>query len=1051
VFYVRALLLEGYNLNGTLPSAIGAFTRMQTFNLGLNSLSGSIPDSIGNFTYLTYLNLRYNALTGPIPDIIGYRSKLLQLLYLDQNSLSGLLPASLGRLTDLQDLDVRHNRLTGTLPAELGNATKLTGLAFEENHFVGTIPKAYQKLTALTQLALSYNNLTGTVPAELASLSALTVLDLSLNQFTGTFPQAFDDRTNLQQLTLQNNHFSGTLPAVLYSSTGISHFTAQYNHFTGTIPKAFGNMTSLTLVYLQANYLTGTIPAEVGDNIGITDFEVYNNQLTGTLPPQIGNWINMTFLEVNGNHLTGSIPDTLAAMTRMTQLYLYGNYLTSTIPAGINNMHNLQTLFLYDNLLTGSIPQGFGRNQSLLQYAYLQLNLLTGSLPPLLFMAPLLLLEVSNNFLSGSIPTTLAACKHLNSLQLGSNQLTGSLESLFNATRQRDLATIELDSNSLTGTIPAEIFKLPKLVTFVAAGNCFRGALPATLCMPTLLQSLVLDGLSSAPACQQRILPGVTQSYAGKHIVSGTVPSCVYAMQNLRTLHLSGNGFTGSLAVDADVTPALTDLTVSHNILTGTVPASLLHRPWLSLDLSYNRLTGSLPPDVFNESFSVAFGGATDNQTTLSLEDNRLSGNIPGSLLDVEGITMLSGNVFSCRVDGSDLPEHDSDKGSYECGSDGFNLPYYVWLAAVGIVAACFVVSYLRASSLAHPVRRWLGRFNQEAGSELVSLWRTVHNILELSVGVTAYAVLVLLPVYVALTFYKGTILHQYAWTLSSAFLSGATAVGLEMALWVLLLALFVIALLVRTTSVAAKVSAPSPEKSEPLPDAPPRLRLIAYAAMYIAVDIFVVAGVNIAYVYVAIYRTSTELVFAQVWMALFKMAWNNTGAEALLMVIAKLMGTDKAAKAAALLKLRVFVTLLNNIVIPCMAAACVSPSCFYNMFVQAPAVKSTYNAPACSILGLFQCDLYRPTLHTVTYHPPFRYSYQCSSSLITYYAPAFVNLCIFSSFGTPTFGFLVHHLRRLATPDTRWYRMLTAVLPKLWLPLPADPRAEDRYFKGSS
>jgi Leucine-rich repeat (LRR) protein len=1025
---------------------------MQTLNLVGNFLNGTIPDTIGNLTSLTYLSLGQNQLTGHIPETLGRHQRLLQNILLFVNHLSGPIPASLGNITDLLAINARLNKLSGTLPAELGNATKLTNLIFFENRLQGTIPKSFQQLTALTELALSSNNLTGTVPPELARLPSLLILDLALNFFTGTFPQAFDNKTNLQQLTLQNNHFSGTLPEVLYSSTGITHFSAQCNHFTGGISTAFANLTSLDgSVYLYGNLLTGSIPTVICSNPAIADFEAFLNQLTGTIPPQIGNWRNMTFFELYGNHLTGSIPDTIADLPLMTQLYLYQNYLTSTIPSGINNMNNLQTLFMYGNLLSGTIPQGFGRNQTSLQYLYLYENLLTGNIPATLFEAPLILLEMSYNFLSGSIPSTLAACKHLNSLQLGSNELTGSLDGVFNATLQRALTTIQVDNNRFTSSIPAEIFQLPKLVTVVAADNCFRGKLPTTLCMPPFLQSLVLDGLSSAPACQQKILPGVTNSYAVRHIVSGTVPACVYALLSLQTLHLSGNGFTGSLAVDAGVSLALSDLTVSHNILTGTVPARLLHRAWLILDLSYNRLTGSLPPDVFNESFSVVHGTASGNQTTLSLEDNRLSGNIPGSLLEVEGITMLSGNVFSCRVDGSDLPKHDSERDSYECGSDGFNLPYYVWLMAVGVLAVGVAMAFVRSGSAYASARRWLNRFDQKQGREVAALWDTARCILELSVGVTAYSVLVLLPLYVALSHYKGTILHQYAWTLSSAFLTGATAAGLEMALWVLLLALFVLALLVRTSSVAAKVSDPSSEKSVPPPDAPPRLRLMAYAATYIVVDIFVVAGVNIAYVYVAIYRTSTELVFAQVWMALFKMAWNNTGAEALLMVIAKLMATDKAVKAAALLKLRVFVTLLNNIVIPCVAAACVSPSCFYNMFVQAPEVTSTYNTPVCTILGLIQCDSYVPMLHTVTYDPPFRYSYQCSSSLITYYAPAFVNLCIVSTFVAPAFGLVGLRLHHTATPGTRWHRMLTAVLPKLWLPLPAEPSAEDRVFKGSS
>jgi hypothetical protein len=63
-------------------------------------------------------------------------------------------------------------------------------------------------------------------------------------------------------------------------------------------------------------------------------------------------------------------------------------------------------------------------------------------------------------------------------------------------------------------------------------------------------------------------------------------------MTSLTTLHLSGNGLTGSLP--NVVSHKLMDLSLSHNIITGPIPLSFQNRRWSGLDLSYNRINGKL-------------------------------------------------------------------------------------------------------------------------------------------------------------------------------------------------------------------------------------------------------------------------------------------------------------------------------------------------------------------------------------------------------------------------------------------------------------------------
>ena len=76
--------------------------------------------------------------------------------------------------------------------------------------------------------------------------------------------------------------------------------------------------------------------------------------------------------------------------------------------------------------------------------------------------------------------------------------------------------------------------------------------------------------------------------------ITGGIPSCLFSIPKLRTLHLSGNGLTGSLPNNAIIQSHLLDFSVSHNELTGAIPSQFHNRVWYNLDLSYNRLTGVL-------------------------------------------------------------------------------------------------------------------------------------------------------------------------------------------------------------------------------------------------------------------------------------------------------------------------------------------------------------------------------------------------------------------------------------------------------------------------
>jgi hypothetical protein len=70
------------------------------------------------------------------------------------------------------------------------------------------------------------------------------------------------------------------------------------------------------------------------------------------------------------------------------------------------------------------------------------------------------------------------------------------------------------------------------------------------------------------------------------------------------------------------------------------------------------------------------------------------------------------------------------------------------------------------------------------------------------------------------------------------------------------------------------------------------------------------------------------------------------------------------------------------------------------------------------------------------SYSPPFDYSYQCSSSFITYYAPAYVIMCIIAGFALPAAQVVLQRLHSRSVVGTHWFAVLDTVLPRILKPL---------------
>lgn len=226
--------------------------------------------------------------------------------------------------------------------------------------------------------------------------------------------------------------------------------------------------------------------------------------------------------------------------------------------------------------------------------------------------------NLENNNLSGSIPSTLKDLTQLEGLYLAANHLTGNIPPALG--NLSELQYLYLDTNSLSGSIPSELGNLSQLRILVLGGNPLTGTIPSSLGSLTQLQELFLSNAE----------------------IGGTIPSSLGNLSQLTYLGLDGNQLTGTIPSTFGNLDLLLTLQLSNNQLTSAIPPELGGMASLQeLYLDNNGFWGSIPPEL----------GSLTTLTSLSLEVNQLRGQFPTSITSLVNLTTLS---FDCQLTSSD-------------------------------------------------------------------------------------------------------------------------------------------------------------------------------------------------------------------------------------------------------------------------------------------------------------------------------------------------------------------------------------------------------------
>jgi Leucine-rich repeat (LRR) protein len=101
-------------------------------------------------------------------------------------------------------------------------------------------------------------------------------------------------------------------------------------------------------------------------------------------------------------------------------------------------------------------------------------------------------LDLSGNELVGVIPSEIGQCLKLTNISFGNNTLTGDVGSIINML-PRILTKLNLDDNRLNGTVPSSIGNFANLEWLHLGGNNLNGTIPTELGLLSNLEALGLN------------------------------------------------------------------------------------------------------------------------------------------------------------------------------------------------------------------------------------------------------------------------------------------------------------------------------------------------------------------------------------------------------------------------------------------------------------------------------------------------------------------------------------------------------------------------------
>ncbi|GMP53620.1 hypothetical protein CsSME_00019030 [Camellia sinensis var. sinensis] len=547
--------------------------------------------------------------------------------------------------------------------SSLFNLVHLQRLNLADNHFnYSQIPPRIGSLSRLTSLDLYYSAFFGQIPSNMSHLSNLAYLDLSRNTLKLGKPNLEDlvqNLTNLKALDLSLVNISSTVTRALSNMSLLTTLSLKSCQLYGEFPTFIFQLPNLQILKLANNVnLSGMVPDSIGNLESISYLDLSGCNFSGMLPASLGSVTKLTYLDLSSNQFWGQIPEWLGNLSQLTDLSLdENNFDVPTLPLTLGKLSKLTYLSAADMKIRGEIPQVLA-NLTQLSSLFIRSNELVGQIPSwLMNLTKLTVLDLGRNQLHGMIPSSISQLKHLVYLNFARNNLSGKVE-LDIFLKLQNLLHLGLSKNNLmVFTKNITNATLPKFI-ILGLESCNMKEFPNFLQFQVDLRWLLLADNKIQGEIPTWFWNNTKESMEVVDLPNNFLTGFeqhpdVIPWRSLICLDLSFNRLQGSLPIPP---PSTNVYRVASNSLSGEIPPSIIcHNRFLQiLDLSDNNLSGMIPQCLFDFSDSLLvlnlslnnFQGTIPhmmgiNLMMIDLSQNHLHGLVPRSLQNCTSLEIL--------------------------------------------------------------------------------------------------------------------------------------------------------------------------------------------------------------------------------------------------------------------------------------------------------------------------------------------------------------------------------------------------------------------------
>ncbi|XP_059627515.1 receptor-like protein EIX2 [Cornus florida] len=390
--------------------SVSKLLSLSELHLSSCGLEGLVPYQLGNLSSLCHLNFIYN-----------------DQLYVDDLSL-------IARLYSLEYPDMTGSTLAGQLigfKRSISNRHMLSYLDFEKNILRGQIPDELGQLKHLEYVSLIRNSLSGPIPASIGNLSAVRLLCLNDNQLNGSFPKSVGFLSNLEELHVGQN--------------SISSIVSEVN---------FANLSKLKILEMFLNSLFFNVTSDWVSPFQLDELQMSSCEMGPTFPSWLRTQASLSALDISESKISDVAPKWLWKwVSRIESIDLSNNQISGDIS---NVFLNSNVVELSANLFKGQLPH-LSPTVQMLNFAN---NSLSGPILPFLCQymkrkSMLVVLDLSNNLLSGELPHCWMHWQNLVHVNLGRNHLSGKIPNSMGSLSM--LESLQLHSNTFLGELPLSL------------------------------------------------------------------------------------------------------------------------------------------------------------------------------------------------------------------------------------------------------------------------------------------------------------------------------------------------------------------------------------------------------------------------------------------------------------------------------------------------------------------------------------------------------------------------------------------------------------------